>query len=360
MPYLYYSRSYIPHTTYDILFIPWTRYACFVHPSSPAQVIAAAGTEAFLVSNLVNVRYISGVDVSEGMLLITPRSAVLFVDGRYSEVASKDVRRGTQVRPLASLPTILGHLAECGCESEAVTLAQFRNWKRKFKNTKFIQKSKIVEQFRRTKDADEVRKFRRAQQMTTTLLTRVPDWLRGEITEKALARTLRTAADELGADGLSFEPIVAFGTHTSRPHHHPTTRRLRTGNIVQIDVGVRYGGYCADQSAVFFTGKKTQKQQRVLQAVQEAKDTALALVRSGVSTHTLDKEARRVLRSYGLEKYFIHSLGHGVGLEIHEGARISLRVPEEFLQKGEIVTIEPGVYIPGQFGVRLEEEVVVA
>ncbi|PIR49314.1 hypothetical protein COU79_05550 [Candidatus Peregrinibacteria bacterium CG10_big_fil_rev_8_21_14_0_10_54_7] len=330
-----------------------------MYPSSPQQLLNAAGVSAFLVSALTNIRYLTGVEVSAGFLLVTPRRFTLFVDGRYSEAAKEEAGRRVDVRDVGRMASALAKVQCCGCESEAVTLGQLRRWKRKFKNTKFVQKEGIVEGFRRTKDPEEIRKFRRAQRITRELLRRIPQSLRQGITEKQLAWKLGEWAVCLGADSLSFDPIVAFGTHTSRPHHQPTDRVFRRGNIVQIDVGARYKGYCADQSMVFFTGRKTQKQERAFHAVSEAKVAAMKLVRAGVSTHDLDGAARKILRKYGFEKKFSHSLGHGVGLEIHEGARISMRAPEETLRAGEIITIEPGVYFKGEFGMRLEEEVLV-
>lgn len=297
--------------------------------------------------------------MSAGLLLLTPRHSVLFADGRYTEIARRTAYHGVEVRDFRDYPKFLAKLRVCCCEGDVVTLAQFGSWKGKFKNTKFVQKVGVIEEFRRSKDAEEQKKFRRAQRITRAMLARVPRSLRQGISEKRFAHVLAGWACELGADGLSFEPIVAFGTHSSRPHHRPTDRRLRKGQIVQVDAGARYGGYCADQSAVFFTGTPTKEQRRTYEAVERAKEAAKRLIAPGVSTHTLDSAAREVLSQYGLEEYFVHSLGHGVGLEIHEGVTLSARAPERRLLQGEIITIEPGVYREGKFGIRLEEEVIV-
>jgi len=217
----------------------------------------------------------------------------------------------------------------------------------------------VVEEFRRTKNAEELRKFRRAQRITREMLKRVPTLLRRPISERAVAWKLREWAEELGADDLSFEPIVAFGTHTSRPHHRPTHRILQKGHIVQVDVGAIYQGYCADQSAVYFTERMTPLERRVHAAVSDAFETAMECTIPGASTKDLDRTARDVLRKHGFEEYFLHSLGHGVGLEVHEGPNLSSKAPEKKLLKNEIVTIEPGIYLPGKFGMRLETEVIV-
>ena len=192
------------------------------------------------------------------------------------------------------------------------------------------------------------------------MIRRVPRALRAGVTERSVAWKLQEWALELGAEGLSFDPIVAFGTHTSRPHHHPTNRTFSKGHIVQIDVGARYKGYCADQSMVFFTGKPTSLQQRVYDAVLDAKEAAMKAVCAGVETGDLDALAFDVLKEHGFAKYFCHALGHGVGLEVHEGVSLSSSGKSQKLLTNEIVTIEPGVYLPGKFGIRLEEEVIVS
>lgn len=299
------------------------------------------------------------MDVSAGLVVVKPKSITLYVDGRYAEAAKKEVNNGILVAALDATTDIFKGIRQCGFEDEDVTVARLAQWKRKSKNTKFVQKRGVIEEFRRSKDANEVKNFRKAQRITHELMARVPSMLKRSITERGLAELLRQWAVELGADELSFDPIVAFGTHTSRPHHKPTSRKLKKGHIVQIDVGARYRGYCADQSEVFFTAKKTPEQKRIYDAVLRAKEESITAVKTGVTNHALDMIARKVLAEEGLEEYFVHSLGHGVGLDIHEGPSLSSRAAKVKLLKSEIVTIEPGVYIPGKFGIRLEEEIIV-
>lgn len=325
----------------------------------PASILRLAASPAFLVTNLTNIRYITGTEVSAGAVLVMPRCMLFFLDPRYCEGAAKNPPEGCTVRSLDDLARALSKIPLCGCEAETVTLAQRDRWRRSFDSTKFLPRQGVIPTLRRAKHPDELTLFRRAQRITRDLLKRIPDALRTGVTECSLAWKLQMWAQELHADHMAFDPIVAFGEHTSRPHHHPTTRALKKGDIVQIDAGARFGGYCADQSAVFFTGKKTQEQERALAAVSEAKRAAEREVCVGASTHVLDRIARSVLRKYGLEDAFVHSLGHGVGLEIHEGVTLSEKRPEEKLLQSEIVTIEPGVYFPGKFGIRLEDEIIV-
>jgi len=332
-----------------------------MRPVQPSEILTVSKTDAFLVTNLTNIRYLSGIEVSTGFVLITAKKMTLLVDSRYREAAEKSVRKGVTVGGIDSLKRLLKTIKRCGFEAEDVTVARIAGWKNKL-NTKFVQSKGIIEEFRRSKEPDELRHFRKAQAITHQLMDTIPTLLKGSITEKQLAEKLRQIAIELGADELSFEPIVAFGTNSSSPHHHPSSRKLLKGHIVQIDIGARVNGYCADQSQVFFTAKKTPLQKRVYDALDRAKTAAIRAIGEigeGVTNHDLDRIARDILKEEDLEQYFTHSLGHGVGLDIHEGISISLKAKKQKLLKNEIITIEPGVYISGKFGMRLEEEIIV-
>ena len=333
-----------------------------MRPTKPSLVLKAAKTDAFLVSNLTNIRYLTGIEVSAGFVLIKAKSMTLLVDSRYSEAAQKHARKGVRIADLDTLKGVLNGVKRCGFEAEDVTVARLAGWKKKMRastHTTFVQSQGIIEEFRRTKERDELKHFRKAQRITHQLMTKVPALLTASITEKQLAEDLRQHAIHLGADGLSFDPIVAFGTHTSSPHHHPSSRKFSKGHLVQIDIGARVNGYCADQSQVFFTGKKTALQQSVYLALKRAKSKSIAACKVGVTNHQLDQIARDILKEEDLDRYFTHALGHGVGLDIHEGVSISGKAKKQKLLKNEIVTIEPGVYIPGKFGMRLEEEIIV-
>lgn len=329
-----------------------------MHPS-PARLLARAELPALLITDLVNVRYLTGVCLSSGIVLVLPRSYILFCDARYSEMARQRANAGVLVRDSAFLQRFLRRIDVCGFEEEHVTVARLRHWRSKFPNTKFVRIGAVIEGFRRQKDDEELQCIRRAQRITEEILRRVPSVLRSTTTERGLAWKLRVWAQELGADGMAFDPIVAFGTHTSCPHHQPTTRALRRGHIVQVDVGAVYRGYCGDLSRVYFTAEPPRAVARAYRAVREAKDAVIEQVRAGVSTHDLDRTARAALKRHGLEEFFCHALGHGVGLQVHEGVSLSQRAPEETLLPGEVITVEPGVYVPGKFGIRLEEMVVV-
>lgn len=334
-------------------------YTRAMRPLSPTPILKIAKTPVFLVTNLTNIRYLTGLNVSAGALLATPRKFILFVDSRYTEMAQKAADRFV-VRDAGEFGEVMAEFRSCGFEADDVTVDRHVRWIKKFPKVKFRSTTNVLQHFRRQKDDDELRLLKRARKMTQELLRRVPALLRRSITEERLASQLIVWALELGADGLSFDPIVAFGTHTAVPHHRPTSRMLQRGHVVQIDVGVKYKGYCADMSEVFFTARPTKIEEQVYRTLCHAKNRATAAVKAGITNHDLDDLARAILHKAGIEPYFTHSLGHGVGLDIHEGISLSSKAPETALLKNEVITIEPGAYFPGKFGMRVEDMVFVS
>lgn len=322
-------------------------------------LLASSDVPALLVSNLINIRYLTGVSLSAGLLLVQPRRMTLFVDARYSEKAAHAAFEDVTVADSADIQKALRSVPHCGLEADDVTLTRMQRWKRSMKNTKFVQTSGLVEGFRRRKSPDEISRMQRARTIAWEIVRRVPGVLRAGITERQLAWRFEEWSRELGAERLSFDPIVAFGTHSSRPHHAPTTRALKKGHLVQVDLGVVYKGYCSDVSDVFFTAKPTGPQAKAIAAVRDAKERATAAIKPGITATAVDAIARAALAEAGIEAAFTHALGHGVGLEVHEGITLSSRAGTEKLLRHEVVTVEPGVYFPGKFGIRLEDMVFV-
>lgn len=327
---------------------------------SPQKLLTAANCSAFLITDLTNIRYLTGLPLSSAWMLVTPRKFILFVDSRYKESAEKNVRSGVIVKDPKELPGMLKELKYCGFESEDVTVSRHASWKKKFPGTKFTSTEGVLQEFRRTKEPDELAAMRKAERITRELLRRIPVVLRHSLSELELSHKLNIWALELGADGMAFDTIVGFGSNTSIPHHKPTTRMLKKGHVVQIDLGAKVRGYCSDASEVFFTTRPTDLQERVHGALVDAQKAALKLLKPGVSNRVLDRAARAVLDEEGLDPYFTHSLGHGVGLDIHEGVTLSSKAPELKLLKNEVITIEPGVYFEGKFGMRVERMLVVS
>lgn len=311
------------------------------------------------MTNLTNIRYLTGVEMTAGTLLLTPRRQMLFVDARYLEAARKIAYPNIEVNDVSQWKNTLTKISRCGFEAETVTVAQLRRWKKAFASTKFFERTEVIEHFRRAKDAAELASFRKSQAVTRLIMKKIPSILEPGITEKHVAAKIRAWADDLGADDLAFDSIVGFGPHTARPHHRPTSRKLRVQDIVQIDCGVKVGGYCSDQSRVFFVGTPKAQWLRALEIVSHAKSLAEACIRAGIENREPDRVAREFFALSGCEDRFLHSLGHGVGLDIHEGVSLSVRAKPTKLLRGEIVTVEPGLYFEGKFGIRLEDEVIV-
>lgn len=312
---------------------------------------------ALLVTTPANVLYLTGLDASEAILLVQPASATLFVDGRYAEAARARRTKALRVSDRADIATAMRKIRRCGYEEHHVTAARVRRWKTSFKNTKFVHTLGLTEGLRRKKDSQEIIRMKRALAITDEVLRLVPRMLVRGITEKALAAKILLAMLDRGADGMAFDPIVGFGANSSMPHHRTGDRKLRARDIVQIDVGARYKGYCSDRSEVYFVGEPTAEQRRAYDAVRDAKNAAKAMLRAGARGADLDAAARTLIRERGFAAY-PHALGHGLGLDIHEGVTLSEKSSDTLLS-GEALTVEPGIYVPGKFGIRLEDTVFV-
>lgn len=312
-----------------------------------------------VITNLTNIRYLTGIQVSTGVLIVDSTKALLFVDSRYAE-AARAAGKSFRIHQPADLAVHIKKMKSLAFESADVTVARMEKWKKSCRGVKFIPTSGLVEGLRRKKDVEELRLIRRACAITKKVLAKIPSMLNVGITELSLRIEIEKLCYLYGADGMAFETIVAFGEHSSRPHHHATRRALHRGDIVQIDMGCSLGGYCSDYSRVFFTGAQKVEHRKAYRALKEAKKSCERLLKVGVTNHALDSEARRVLARYGYDKEFSHALGHGVGLDIHEGITFSKKAPKERVQKNEIVTLEPGLYFPGKFGMRIEDTYVVS
>lgn len=314
----------------------------------------------FLVSCPLNIFYLTGCKFSSAQLLIEPQKITLFVDGRYHEDAAHLPDLGVHLGSYDSFSSSIRALSTLMFEDHIVSFSVATRWKSQSKSTKFVQSNRLIEGLRRRKNSFEIAKISQAIHITTSVLNRASKLLSLGMTEFELARLIEQSFYDLGATGLAFETIVAFGENTSRPHHHPTHRALAHGDLVQIDAGASVDGYASDCSRVYIFGEMNSQQKKVYRALQKAKKAAEILLRPGVSQASLDRAARAVLRDCGLEEYFPHSLGHGLGLYIHEDPRISIKAPSCRLRKGDVLTIEPGVYIPGCFGMRIEDTYVIA
>ena len=321
--------------------------------------LAEAGCDALLVTNVTNIRYLTGFTGSAALLLVTPDRLVFVTDGRYRDQAAAqlaaagveaDIEIGRTADEQRTLLTgAAAGVRRLGLESEAVTWGQ----QRRFATERFPD-----DELRRVKDAAEVARIQAACAIADAALAAVRHRLGESPTEAEVALELEWQMRRLGAEGPSFDTIVAAGPNGAMPHHRAGERRIAEGDLVVIDFGALVDGYHSDMTRTVAVGEISDEQQRMLDAVAEAQAAGVAAVRAGVAAKDVDEACRAVLRDAGLEEAFLHGTGHGVGLDIHEAPRVSANAPGT-LADGHVVTVEPGVYLPEHGGVRIEDTVVV-
>ena len=314
-----------------------------------------------LVTNLVNVRYLTGFTGTNGACLVSPDERLFFTDFRYVERARAEVRDFERVEGGRDL---LGDLAarlrgRSGFDDAHLSVRAHRRLAEKAgEGVELVAAGGLVERLREQKDEGELRSMRAAAQIADVVYEEVRE--RGLVgrSEREVARSMVRRMEDLGAEGPSFPPIVAAGANGALPHAEPRDAEIPAGTLVVIDAGARVDGYCSDCTRTFATGPLDDGAVEVYELVLRAQQEALAAARSGAERREIDGVARRIIEEAGHGERFGHGLGHGVGLEIHEDPRLT-RVAEGALIEGNTVTIEPGVYLPGRFGVRIEDLVAI-
>jgi len=321
--------------------------------------------DAMVVLDRTNTRYLTGFESSYSILAIDLGSATFITDPRYAEAAEKALPGfKVLVQPTEKVKEFLrGFFAgrkysRVGHETSIAVdeLVQLRSYLR---GVRLVKAGQLVENLRRVKDASEIRIIRKAVSLADKLMEVAFSAIVPGQTEAEISRAIRFGSEEIGGDRESFGNIVASGPNSSRPHHHPGSRRIRKGDMVTVDLGVKFGGYCSDLTRNACVGKPSKKLQEIFDVCLLANQEATKGLRPGMTGKEVDAIAREVIASAGYGKYFGHGLGHGVGLQIHEEPRLSPRAGNYRLEPGNIVTIEPGIYLPGVGGVRVEDYAVV-
>lgn len=343
-----------------------------------AQELRRRSLPSLLVTHLPDVRYLTGFTGSNAALVVVaePRmSARLFTDGRYTVQAKREVQGATvRIAPKSALAEACGwagqHAAQCGFDRTQTTVASLAAMKKAVgKRGFFVPADGLVAALRVVKDAAEVDCMRQAASLTCSLYEGLLGWIEPEMREREVAAELEYRARLAGAEAMSFETIVAAGERSSQPHARATEARIAPGDLVTLDFGIVLNGYCSDMTRTFAIGygekpvpsrwkQRWTEQREIFEAVLAAQQAAVNAVRAGVACGEVDRAARSVLEGAGYGKYFTHSTGHGVGLEIHEVPRVG-KDSKDVLKAGTVITIEPGVYLPGRFGVRIEDSVLV-
>ena len=321
------------------------------------------GVDAFLVTDLTNTRYLTGFTGSNGQLLIGGSFELLLTDGRYAEQARREL---PHIERVASQRPYRGAVAErcastsvsrLGIEGRSMTVAEHARLAGALgSDVELVASEDVVEHARRVKDDEERELIRRAQAATDAAFTGLLDRFALGVSEGWIARELERLMLEAGADGLAFDPIVAFGENAAEPHHEPGHRVLEEGDVIKLDMGALVDGYHADMTRTIAFGQPAVELQKIHDIVRQAQQAAIDVVRAGVTGVEVDAAARSVIDEAGYGERFVHGVGHGVGLEIHEQPWLGTTQGNE-LPEGAVVTIEPGIYLPGIGGVRIEDMV---
>jgi Xaa-Pro aminopeptidase len=330
-----------------------------------ASLLKEARLDCLLVTSPANWYYLTGFTGESGILVISQRGASLVTDGRFT-VQSKEETSGVRVvlqkgSLLESVGVLLKGSAarRVGFDPGQLTVAQFRTLRRASgPRPRWIPAAGKVEGLRMRKDAAELLQMRKAAILAGEVVQAAIRLLKPGIREFEVAAEIEYQMRKRGASGPAFETIVAFGERAALPHARPTAKRLRKNELVVLDLGVILGHYCSDITRTVFLGRASRRIRTWYQAVLEAQTAAIAAVRAGASCGDVDAAARQVLTGYRLENLFVHSTGHGLGLEVHEDPRLA-RGQKRRLEPGNVITIEPGVYAQGIGGIRIEDDVVV-
>jgi Xaa-Pro aminopeptidase len=333
--------------------------------------LADAGCDALIVTSLTNVRYLTGFTGSAGMLLVMPEKTVLVTDGRYEtqaseQVATAGIDASTAIAPAAKQRELVASLVASGGRQRLGLEAAHVSWARQrafasdwFPDAELVPTEGLVERLRRVKDAGEIARLARAAGIADAALSSVRSLLADRPTEISFGQALDFEMRQLGASGPSFETIVASGPNAAKPHHRPSERRIESGELIVLDFGAVVDGYCSDMTRTVSVGPPASGELvRMVDVVTASQAAGVAAVGPGVACSEVDRVCREVIASAGWGERFVHGTGHGVGLDIHEAPSVAATSSDTLLP-GHVVTVEPGVYLPGFAGVRIEDTVVV-
>jgi Xaa-Pro aminopeptidase len=331
----------------------------------------AANRAAFIISTPTNILYLCGFAGTQGVLVLTPSKPWLLVDGRYEQATREAIVAGlvgpvdvllvpgrfdqALAKAIASLPA-----GEVAFEADHVTVSSLQGWQAAMPGRTFVPTSGLVERLRVVKDAQELETIRRSCRQLSDVARHLPSCVAEGRTERHVANEIDAAISRAGFSRPAFPTIVASGPNSAHPHARPTDRRLAKGDLVVLDFGGVLDGYCSDLTRMAAVGQLEANAQALVAAVWEAQAAAIAAVRAGVLGSDVDAAARQVLASKGLGDAFVHATGHGLGLDVHEAPRLGRDTASPVrLEAGMVCTIEPGAYVEGLGGARLEDDVLV-
>ena len=327
------------------------------------QHLATHAIDALLVTKRENIRYLSGFTGSSGVLVISEQQAYFITDFRYTEQANEQVHGYEIVELKTSLIQSVSDVVEkdgikrLGVEQDAMTLGQYRAYEKEVQTT-LVETSGIVEKLRLIKDEAEIKIMKEAAAIADAAFTHIQTFIRPGRTEREVANELEMFMRSKGADSSSFDMIVASGLRSALPHGVASDKVIASGELVTLDFGAYYQGYCSDITRTLAVGPISDELRRIYDTVLEAQLAGVAGTKAGITGIEADALTRDVIKQAGYGEYFGHSTGHGLGMEVHEAPGLSFR-SETILEPGMVVTIEPGIYIAGVGGCRIEDDVVI-
>ena len=329
------------------------------------SLLDAGKYDGLLLTSAMSRKYCAEFNVDEGVAIVTKKGCRYYTDSRYIETAEKNLK-GFEVMMVSKNNGYIKLLNEAiadfgvttlGFEEAYLTVAEFRSYEEKL-NAKLVPCQQDINAFRVVKEEYELQRMREAQEITDRAFTEVCTRIREGMTEKELAAELIYCMYKNGADDLSFKPIVVSGPNTSMPHGVPGERKLRKGDFITMDFGVIYKDYCSDMTRTVALGYATDEMKNVYYTVLKAQTTAIAMTKAGVTGQAIDGTARKIIADAGYGDYFGHGYGHCLGMEVHEAPNCS-PANEKPMPAGCVSSAEPGIYLPGKFGVRIEDCVII-
>jgi Xaa-Pro aminopeptidase len=326
---------------------------------------------AYLITGKSNIKYLCGFTGSNGFLLVTRKKTILFTDSRYIERAKYTVPRSIELVDITRVwrnPEELKkewqkklrslRVKTIGVEESNLTVTQYKKYKKISPKIKFVDISGEVEKLRAIKTPREIELITKSQRINEKVFGLIKKLVHKRkskpLREIDIVWEIKRLGSEFGAEDVSFDPIVAFGKNSSMPHHQSGTTRLKKGDLVLIDMGMKYKEYCSDMTRIIFTAPPTKLQKEIYNTVLKAQETVLENVRNGFVEQKIDSLARDTIKEAGYGETFGHGTGHGVGLDIHESPSLSDKGKNK-IKPGMVITVEPGIYLPGKFGIRIED-----
>ena len=323
--------------------------------------MAGLNIQGMIITNPINIKYLTGIE-AEGVLLLTRKENIYLTDSRYIEYVNSIITPFDEI-VVDNLKNILKEDYEnffmfcenVGFEENYVTYALYKEYMHKYRVNNFVEAESIINKLRVIKDTEEIANIKNACEITDNCFNFLLQYIKPGMTEKQIARKIENYYMD-NSDGVSFAPIVASGENSSKPHAVPTERKINQRDIITIDMGCKINGYCSDMTRTIFIGEPTEEQKKVYNLVLKNQEMSLKEYKDGANIKDISKIVESDFRVNGFD--LVHALGHGVGLDIHEVPIIGSKNDNQLKEK-MVVTCEPGIYIPGSFGIRIEDTVLI-